>query len=341
MADDHNPASYKTDAEKTNPEEAKHGFSESKARAAQQPGSENNGGDSNRSPKPTILIRLWHALWRKRMLLHHGGSGGPHWAEISVVILTGGILVVGVIQAIIYWEQAQVMERSLEQNQQSIILNMGQVAIAGRNATTAEKTLGEIQKGGPDTHTLAESTSRAANIAAAALANTQAQFRTGERPRIAVAPALGIEGSPVIVTDPVRKDIMWNIVIQAVNVGRTPAVSAIVMPYELRKGPYQKTADEVRHFVPVYPKHTDREGGFMAPNQSPMVLATAGAGTPRFTTEEFAKIQSGEWTAYIVGAIEYTDTFSPKIPPYETIYCFQYHPVGMPVGDCGFISVIK
>ena len=47
------------------------------------------------------------------------------------------------------------MERSLEQNQQSIALNMGQVAIAGRNAKTAEDTLGEIKKGGTDTHDLA------------------------------------------------------------------------------------------------------------------------------------------------------------------------------------------
>ena len=47
------------------------------------------------------------------------------------------------------------MERSLEQNQQGIALNMGQVAIASRNAKTAEDSLAQIKSGETDTHNLA------------------------------------------------------------------------------------------------------------------------------------------------------------------------------------------
>jgi hypothetical protein len=199
--------------------------------------------------------------------------------------------------------------------------------------------LGEIIKQYPEIKTSANAAKSAADTARETLLNAQAQFRAEERPWIAVAPGLAAENLPPIVVDPRTKDVMWNVVMQAVNIGKTPAVSAISMRYELRKGPSRQTAEEVRRFVPTYPNHGERGGGFIAPNQSPITLATTK--TPHFTAEEFAKIQSGEWTAYIVGAIIYNDTFRPKIPPYETLYCYQYHPTGMPMGDCGFVSEMK
>lgn len=55
--------------------------------------------------------------------------------------VTLAILVVGGLQAYIYWKQSELMKLSLIQTQQSIALNMGQVAIAGRNAKTAEDSL--------------------------------------------------------------------------------------------------------------------------------------------------------------------------------------------------------
>jgi hypothetical protein len=111
---------------------------ESKSGAIQQPDPKKTGDAADEPPKPPIVVRFWHALWRKRIFFHRGG---PNWAEISVVILTGGILLVGGIQAYIYYEQSQTMQRSLEQNQQTIALNMGQVAIAGRNASAAIQTM--------------------------------------------------------------------------------------------------------------------------------------------------------------------------------------------------------
>jgi hypothetical protein len=172
MADENNSTNQNPDAKQSDPDGAKNGIIESKSGALQQPDPKNTGNAADKPPKAVVPVRLWHALWRKRIIFHHGG---PNWAEISVVILTGGILLVGAVQAIIYWEQAQKMQLSLEQNQQSIALNTGQVAIAGRNAKTAEDTLGEIKKGGTDTHNLAEAAGKQADAASKLAAQTQIQ----------------------------------------------------------------------------------------------------------------------------------------------------------------------
>jgi hypothetical protein len=67
-------------------------------------------------------------------------------AEKLTVFITICILIVGVIQAYIYWEQAQMMKRSVEQTERSVILGSGQLAIANRNATTAGDTLAQMKK---------------------------------------------------------------------------------------------------------------------------------------------------------------------------------------------------
>jgi hypothetical protein len=181
MADEYNPANQKADTEQGNPETAKEGIRESQAGTIQQPDSEKKGGAADKPPKPTILVRVWHALWRKRLLFHRRHDGGPNWAEKTSMYITGGILIATIIQALIYWKQAGIMECSLEQNQQSIALNMGQVAIASRNAKTAENTLGEIKNGAPDTHTLAESTKSAAKTAVEAFHVSERAYVTLSR----------------------------------------------------------------------------------------------------------------------------------------------------------------
>lgn len=155
MADEYNPADHKTDADQGNPERAKDGVHESQTGAIQQPDAENKGDAADKPVKPAVLVRLWHALWRKRIFFRHHHAGGPNWAEKTSMYITGGILIATVIQALIYWKQAGIMEHSLEQNQQTIALNTGQLAIAGRNARTAENTLAEMKSGGTDTHDLA------------------------------------------------------------------------------------------------------------------------------------------------------------------------------------------
>jgi hypothetical protein len=85
------------------------------------------------------------------------------------VFLTFGILTVGYLQYRVYDRQAQLMAESLSQNERSIILGMGQLAVAARNAKTAEDTLAEMKSGSTDAHTLAESTKSAADTAKSTL----------------------------------------------------------------------------------------------------------------------------------------------------------------------------
>jgi hypothetical protein len=73
-----------------------------------------------------------------------------------------GILIATGIQAYIYWKQEIIMQGSLNQNERSLILGQGQLAVAARNAKTAEDTLIEMKNGGTDTHNLATAAGRQA-----------------------------------------------------------------------------------------------------------------------------------------------------------------------------------
>jgi hypothetical protein len=130
---------------------------------------------SNGHPKPSFPVRVLRVLWRRRTwrrIRNTERSSGPHWAEISVVILTLGILIGTFTQAYIYWKQAGIMQDSVSQNERSLMLGRGQLAVAARNAKTAEDTL-------TDTHTMAEDATKSLNA-------VQEQFRLEQRPRIAV-----------------------------------------------------------------------------------------------------------------------------------------------------------
>lgn len=47
-------------------------------------------------------------------------------------------------------------------------------------------------------------------------------------------------------------------------------------------------------------------------------------------------INSGQWEIYLVGAVQYQDTFQPQTTPYETSYCWVLRPEGLPFGSCDF-----
>jgi hypothetical protein len=101
---------------------------------------------ANHPPKQSLFIRGWRALYRRRHWRTMAGHPRANVAEKLTVFITICILIVGAIQAFIYWKQAQVMERTLEQTERSVILGRGQVAIADRNATTAGDTLAQMKK---------------------------------------------------------------------------------------------------------------------------------------------------------------------------------------------------
>jgi hypothetical protein len=112
----------------------------SQAAAPDRQASPSDTGNLHHRPKPSKLVRFWHALWRKRIFIHHDPNS-PNWAEKSSMVITGGIFLAALVQAGIYWKQADIMQDSLNQNERQIILGQGQLAVAARNAKTAEESL--------------------------------------------------------------------------------------------------------------------------------------------------------------------------------------------------------
>jgi hypothetical protein len=88
--------------------------------------------------KSPIAARIWRTLWRRRTWRLMAGRRGPNSAEVITVFITLGLLCVGCIQAYIYWQQAHLMELSLEQNDRGVILGRGQLEVANRNADIAK-----------------------------------------------------------------------------------------------------------------------------------------------------------------------------------------------------------
>jgi hypothetical protein len=124
-------------------------------RTADQRGARQDQQVSHAKPKPPITIRAWRALFRRRTWRRMAGHPPPNWAEKTTIIVTLGIFLVGCIQAYIYLKQTQLIASSVNQTERSVILGAGQLAVANRNAKTAEDSLNEMQESGNDTHELA------------------------------------------------------------------------------------------------------------------------------------------------------------------------------------------
>jgi len=147
MDDKNNPAKHKADSEQANYERGKDRIQEGDPSTIKQPDSQKNGDDSTQKPKPAILVRFWHGLWRKRIFLHRRKNHiSPNWAEKTSMYITCGIMIAAFIQAAIYWEQATLMNTSIDQNERSIILGGGQLVVAGKNEKIAEDTFKNSQK---------------------------------------------------------------------------------------------------------------------------------------------------------------------------------------------------
>lgn len=142
MAEDQKPTANKDNPEDGNNNPEKPRIKDGVIGAEQQTTSEHNGQASGDHPKPSVIVRMWRGLWRRRVWRRIRKQGSaPHWAEITSMVITGGIFLAACIQAVIYWEQAQLMQESLNQNERAVILNMGQLAVANRNADISAQSL--------------------------------------------------------------------------------------------------------------------------------------------------------------------------------------------------------
>ncbi len=95
--------------------------------------SEKAENHSIKIPKPSIPIRMWRGLWRRRSWRKIAGHPNSTLAEKIMAAVTVGLLFVGLIQAYIYWRQSVLMDFTLQQTERSIVLGRGQLSVAAQS----------------------------------------------------------------------------------------------------------------------------------------------------------------------------------------------------------------
>ncbi len=302
MTDSINPSDYPNDAGYHEADTQRENIVQGIKGESENNRTQNGQRTPNEHKKPSLQIRIWRALWKKRIFWHHKPDR-PHvnWAEITTVCLTLGIVIAAFIQAYIYWKQEELMQNSLDQNGRTIILNAGQLAVAARNAKTAEDTLGEMKKGGPDTHTLAESTKSAAKTAKDTLHISERAYVT--------------EGIAQIDT------AKTAIAIPLVNSGHIPSGGIDVILYEATFNPpvVSELGISFNYIVERHKSITHLSA--MAPG-SPFAITVPG---PKMSADLLGK---GLQMIIVVGTISYNDGF-PDSPQQHSAICVNttYHTV--------------
>jgi hypothetical protein len=196
--------------------------------------------------KPSIPVRIYRFLLKRRRL-RKSVHPGPNWAEATIVILTLGGVTVAAIQAYIYWQQATIMKQSLGQNERSVILAIGQLAIANRNAASAES-------GGRDTHQLAQQAAIQARAARRAA-------KAAEDAAVTAKDAVHIsERAYVMLATPQINFAAHTFNVNINNVGRIPSgtldmivhvvVVNVANPFRLNLLDFQKAPE--KHWKPYH-----------------------------------------------------------------------------------------
>lgn len=180
----------------------------------------------------------------------------------------------------------------------------------------------------------ATAASNAARIAGLSLQSSQNSFRIEQRPYIWAEPhpsySVGVIEGPeqLRIFHKNGNTVSINVVVRVTNSGKSPATDVKVTPSMMNVGPKENVRSWAKAFVP---KYGEQPPDFLIMN-SPITVPT---GEIRSLTEaESDLVWNGTWEVYIVGAVSYTDIFSPKISPYETRYCFVVNPRGLPFGTC-------
>lgn len=94
--------------------------------------------DTDTHPKPSFAIRFTRLLWR-RITWRRIGDRPSHLREWVNILLTMVIAGATVTQALIYFRQADIMERALDEAGNQSILNKGSLAVSSRSVGIAEK----------------------------------------------------------------------------------------------------------------------------------------------------------------------------------------------------------
>lgn len=189
--------------------------------------------------------------------------------------------------------------------------------------------LGEIIKQYPEIQKSADAAKSAAETAFATLQSSQQQFRNEQRPYIFASPQAAGPQSTIVQTLPDGR-FQIAITVEINNGGRSPAINTFSTPSKMYLGPRKEMSKAFKAFVPEYPMKT---GDILASNVSRVVVTGE---LLNLSAQEMKSVNNYELAVYVMGAVKYTDVFSPHLDaPYETKYCFVFNPVGLPLGGCG------
>ena len=199
----------------------------------------------------------------------------------------------------------------------------------------------EMQKSTTATKNAAQAATSAAMTANATLIASQRQFRLEERPWVLTYTQTAGDNPIEMHPMPDGRSVFIDIRFLIGNIGKTPATNLVTSYCEQFVGPKAVVQIRVKNYVPHYHGFPGQSMP-PTPNQS-LELMNVLPIQDRFRVSpaEFEKINAGTWEFYMVGGIKYTDIFQPQIEPYETIFCYQYNPTGLPISGCGFLSRVK
>jgi len=209
--------------------------------------------------------------------------------EIATAFLTFGILGAGLLQACIYWRQSDIMSKSLQQNGDSIIIGRGQLAVAARNASTAEKSLGA----------------------------TVGNFQMDQRAWVGLRaePTITFFAPPVPEGQPPAEPFENPyFTVTIANYGKSPAHKVSVAIDEA----FLDGADAELPSNPSFRKEFTSVVASIFPNQPPVISKKAGIDTSGGMLKE---LYAQTKTLNLYGEITYTDIFKKKR---YTQFCYHY-----------------
>jgi hypothetical protein len=309
MTDEDATNNQETNSENGNQERQENRILEGHTAAPNQDKPKKHREHTDAAQKPSLIVRFWFAMWRKRIFFHRAKTG-PNWAEVTGIVVAAMIFLATCVQAYIYWRQTQLMQTSLSQNQQSIALNMGQVAIAGRNAKTAEDTLGELKKGGTDTHTLAQAAQQQAGASQSAADTAREALHISEK-------AFVDAGSPVFDSS------MKLVSVPMENAGRTPSGRVETIVYNITFAQLSPTVIDAENNPVGYGDIVERSKGI---THFDHITPTTLRGSQLSINMTLPKsnpdlLRTGAQQVLIVGTVRYNDGFQNSQDSFSYI-CF-------------------
>lgn len=195
----------------------------------------------------------------------------------------------------------------------------------------------------------ADAAKNASDTAHDSLIFTQSEFRMDQRPYLsAVARAAfakptttGIDTGqvPFSYTTKSKQMAFFSAAVDLRNIGKSPARNVVHTRTDYIYAPRDYARKAAKTYRPEFNSAATivAMGEFITPQTPDRIL---------LTPVQARQLLDGTWEIYVVGAVQYTDIFSPAIPPYETDYCFKIRISGMPYANCewqapDFTSSIK